>query len=110
MLLSRYVTFYKSLISSNKFSVSFLAKLSEKDNRTVLGKTLEYLCDQCEVVLENLTSQCVKKNIRYHDVPEVEQWRVPLATELLQVRSGSMSIPGFSSSEIKSFLDFTCTS
>ena len=45
MLASRYVTFYRSLISSSKLCVRVLARLFEKDQRTVLGKTLDQLCN-----------------------------------------------------------------
>ena len=49
MLVSRYITFYKTLISSSKIRVSFLSRLIENDIRTVLGRTLQSIKQQCEV-------------------------------------------------------------
>ena len=43
MLASRYVTFYRSLVTCKKFGVRFLARIQERDNRTVLARTLESL-------------------------------------------------------------------
>ena len=43
MLASRYVTFYRSLVTWKKFGVRFLARIQERDNRT-----LESLMTECE--------------------------------------------------------------
>ena len=48
MLSSRLVTFHKSLVTCNKFPVRFLAKLNEKDFRTVLGRNLQGVLDNCD--------------------------------------------------------------
>ena len=111
MLSSRYVTFYRSLILSAKLPVRFLARLYEADNRTVLGRTLATLCRLCSVTnLSSLTSQCVKNKLKYFEVPEPEEWRVDMVTELLRLRKEKLSLPEFSSEEIKNILDFVCTS
>ena len=110
MLSSRYVTFYRSLISSTKPCVRVLARLFEKDMRTVLGRTLNSLCKLSNVSdIKFLTPKCVKSNMRHFSIPEDEQWRVSPVTELLQVRKNSRSLPGFSTDEIKNMLDYICT-
>ena len=45
MLLSRLVGFYKAQSKSPKMSIRFLIGISENDQRTNLGKTLEYIRD-----------------------------------------------------------------
>ena len=110
MLCSRYVGFYKSLIQSSKLSVRILAKLSEGDQRTVLGRTLFTLCRLSNVLTSNLlTCQLVKKNVKYFDVPEAEDWRVDMVGELLKLRKETLSLPGFNPDEIQDILDYVCT-
>ena len=111
MLSSRYVTFHGSLISSNKPCVRLLARLSERDSRTVMGRTLDSLCKQCGVTdLNLLTSKHVKTKMSYFSIPEEHKWRANTVTELLQLKKKSLSLPGFSFGEIKNMLDFVCTS
>ena len=111
MLSFRYVTFYKSLISSTNLSVKLLARLCEKDMRTVLGRTLDSLCTQCHVAdLSLLSSKCVKTTMKYSCIPEDEEWRDQAVNELLMLRNESLSLPGFSMDEIKKMMDFVCTS
>ena len=47
MLSSRFVTFWRTLINSSKLCIRLLARLSEKDNRTVMGRTLNTLVREC---------------------------------------------------------------
>ena len=110
MLCARYVAFYKSLISSSKVSVRFLARLFENDGRTVLGKTLSTLRRYSNVQSnDSLTPQIVKNKVKYFEVPDSEEWRIDMLTELLQLRRDSLTRPGFSQDEIQCVLDFVCT-
>ena len=95
MLASRYVTFYKSLVNSKKFSVRFLARLQERDNRTVLGRTLEFLLTECDLPssrLDELSAQLVKRKCSYKRVPDTEAWRIPLLAELIKVRDSQLAL------------------
>ena len=88
MLASRLVSFYRGLIKSPKFSIRFLSRLAERDKRTVLGGTLEYLLKQCsveEVELEKLTPILVKKRLVYARAPLGEECRNLLAVELMSI-------------------------
>ena len=110
MLCSRYVGFYKSLINSSKVSVRILARLSERDQRTILGRTLFTLCRLSHVETpSSLTCHVVKQNIKYFDVPESELWRVGMVNELLKLKKESLFLPGFDVDETKDMLDFVCT-
>ena len=111
MLASRYVTYHRSLINSPKLCVRFLARLFERDNRTVLGKTLDMLCKLCDKEdLSLLSSNYVKSKLSYYNVPDEEMWRVETVTELLNLRDQSLYLPGFTNEEINTMLVFTCTS
>ena len=110
MLASRYVTFYKALTNSTKLSVRVLARLFETDQRTVMGRTLDMLCRQLDISdLSQLTSCIVKRKLKYSEIPEEEKWRPSTVTELLKLRSQSLSLPGFTQDEIDAMLVYTCT-
>ena len=111
MLASRLVSFHKSLVNSTKFSVRFLARLVEKDRRTVLGSTLAYLIEECKIDsgrLEELTPGVVKRKMMYACAPESELWRIQLALELQSVRDDGSSLEGFSRVEVEEMLASTC--
>ena len=111
MLSARYATFYRSLVSSTKFSVRLLVRLCEDDNRTVMGRTLDFLCRECNISDHNLLSaSLVKKYVKYFPIPDEERWRDNCVNELLQIRNDFLSLPGFSIAEINLMLDHVCTS
>ena len=113
MLASRFATFYKSLITCNKLSVRYLARLNEHDNRTLFGRTLGKLVEECNVPnddTENLTASLVKKEMKYYKVPEEEQWMIPILLELLKQREGSLEISSLTCKEISNIIDYLCIS
>ena len=112
ILMSRYIKFHKSLINSRKFTVRFLARLFEKDQRTVLGSTLNYLTKQCHLKsseLDKLSSQSLKGSMKFQTIPPDRKWVCSLATELLSTRSLLLDMPGFTQDEIETLLQFACT-
>ena len=110
MLMSRLTSFHKSLVKSPKFSLRFLARLVERDMRTGMGRTLEYLLQQRNLTsLDDLCALVVKKHLEYAVVPEAEAWRVPLALELKDVKDGKSNLGEFSHKEIEEMLVFACS-
>ena len=112
MLLSRFVKFYKGLISSPKFTVRFLARISERDMRTVLGRTLDYLTSECELErgkVESLTPLLVKRKVVYAPLPPESTWKFQLAKEVISVRDKNQVIVGFTDDELNEILTFACT-
>jgi hypothetical protein len=63
MISSMYATFHRSLVTSKKLPVRFLARLVEKDNRTVL----------VDEDLSRLSSSLIKKQMKYRDAPIGEE-------------------------------------
>ena len=111
---SRFVTFYNSLISSKKLPVRFLARICEKDLRTVLGRTLSTLLTKCQLKPEELpllNSNLVKNKLCYREVPDDELWRVSLCKEMLRIQHGNqLELPGFENEECEELLKFACVS
>ena len=111
MLASRLVTFHKSLVTSNKFPVRFLSRLNETDLRTVLGRNIRVLLDECGLQrLDQLSTNNVKKNCCYFNVPMEQQWRLPLISELLQVKNNNLNLGEYMSTEVEDMLKYLCTS
>ena len=110
MLTSQLVSFYKAQLSSPKFRMRFLEHLAVNDKRTVLGSNLERIAGECGCGIEQLTSKVVKSRLRYVNVPNDQEWRVHLASELYDIRNESRTIPGFSSDEIECMLQYVCIS
>ena len=112
MLLSRYLKFYRSLIDSPKFTVRYLARIFENDQRTVLGTTLQYLSKQCHIKKDDLykiNPQLVKSRLMFDPVPPECEWASKLAIELLAVRNNEIEVKGFTDAEIETLLEFACT-
>ena len=110
MLCRSYISFQKSLLTCDKFPVRFLASLHQNDQRTVLGRTLRKISDQCGQV-DQLPSKCqVKMQMKYYKVPVAEAWRPSLLKNLLDIRNDRAVLPGFSITEVEAMIKFVSTS
>ena len=54
LIISRYVSFYRSLIENKKFPVRFLARISDHDQPTVLGRILSTISSLCNCDIPSL--------------------------------------------------------
>ena len=89
-----------------------MARLFENDHRTVLGKTLSFLCRECGLnrhQLDKLTPGLVKNHIGFDSVLENAEWVPGMARELMRMRDAGYNLDGFSSGEIDEMLDYVCT-
>ena len=110
MLCSRYVKFYKSLVTSRKTPVRFLSKLIEHDLRTIFGRTLNKIRSECQVTsIEELTPLAVKKSMKYVRMPLDEGWKIGVLGELLEVRRNQAVLGSFDAKEIQKMIDYLCT-
>ena len=112
LLMSRYIRFYRGLLNSQKFTVRFLARLVERDHRTVMGTTLGYIAKQCAVKsteLDRLSPHGVKRCMTFESIPPDQIWVPQLAKELLSTRDSILTIQGFSDEEVDTMLKFSCT-
>ena len=108
MLCSRLVKFLEAMKSCTKGSVRYLVSLVYDDRRTLTGKTITRVADDCNVGRSVLDAKTAKELI-YHEVPAGEQWRVPLLKELLHVRSGAGIIPGLEQQEVNIMINSICS-
>ena len=92
MLCSRFVKFMESLLTSKKRSVRFLANLVKDDRRTLTGKTLSRIAQDCNMERDRLSYQGTRE-MKYWNPPEEESWRCPLLFDLLKLRDGKTVEP-----------------
>ena len=65
MLASRLIKFLGSLKTSSKLGVRFLAVISERDMRTVMGRNVSYIATETETEAAALTPGLVKSTMKY---------------------------------------------
>ena len=88
----------------------FLSKLKEQDLRTVFGKTLFRIQQECGAASQTDLSPCiVKKKMKYVEIPEDEQWKAGLLKELLLVSGNTLNIENLEQTEIRMMIDHLST-
>ena len=109
MLSSRFVTFHRTNISCKKPSIRLLSSLASSDQRTSYGRNLKNISDDCNVPIDDLTNNLVKKLMNYKSPSDDQKWRVKLVNELLAARLGMLDIP-LPDDQINDLLTFACSS
>ena len=112
LLLARYVTFVKSLLSSDAFEVRFLANLSILDMKTVLGRSIAIIRNMTNC--EDISSLCaskVKQSIKYMQIPKDEEWRLGIIKDMMTILNNTdLADSGLSKDNASDLLEFACTS
>ena len=93
----------------NKPTINMLAKMYEKDLQTVYGNNLSKIAKLCEKEIDELCPMLVKNVIGYRKVPEEEEWRIPIITEMLFARENNVEIEGLSRIDINGIINYVCT-
>ena len=108
MMCTRFVKFVETMKTCPKLSVRYLINLVCDDRRTLVGRTLDRISDECKCDRELLTS-VTTKHMRYFVPPPEEEWRIPLVLELLDARGGRADIPGIDTKEINDMIHEVCS-
>ena len=109
-LSARLVKFGESLTSSKKTSIRYMSSLCVDDRRTLLGRTLAKIANECGMLASILTPNEVKRSLQYFPVPDDHLWRVPILLELLETRSDHLFIENLTADQITYTIDYLCTS
>ena len=89
-----------------------MAQLLEKDQRSVLGRTLQYMLDYCKLQspeLFKLKSGIIKRSFAFEVTPEGFEWVPTVAHELIDIRDSNMALEVFHRDEVDEMLTFVCT-
>ena len=107
LLCTRIVKFWEMHRGGRKSSVRYLANLVYNDRRTLTGKTVTNIANDCNIERSKLNRVTVR-NVRYFPPIPGDEWKVKLLKELLDIRDGRAVVPGVSYNEIKAMIDEIC--
>ena len=110
-LMSRYVTFCRSLLQNDAFEIRFLARLCLSDKRTTLRKTLYSIADETNFNddIMNLTPEYVKKHLVYARITQDERWRISLIRDMQDFILNPTNDSGITTEEAQDILEYACT-
>ena len=108
LLVKKYVSFIEKIKKSEKKSLKLLFNLAKNDVRTVTGHNLRTIM----LLVGKNTIQDIDNRIDfdYQKLDEHEKWKINLAEELIELRSGEVEVPGLEVEEIEDILKFISTS
>ena len=93
MLLKRFLKFVNSIMKTNKPSLKFLLATVAADARTITGSNLRSILLNTGVqVVPCQTLGSYIRTKKLQQVPEGEEWKVPLLHSLLEIRSGEFKL------------------
>ena len=98
-----------TVTNNSKSAVRLLANLCKLDNRTVFGSNLRNISRDCQTDIKSLTPATVKSNMKYFPVPDEEQWRIPLLSNLVSIRTEDLLIENFENTELDNIIEYVCT-
>ena len=110
MLIKRFLSFIEHLKKSPKIVAGKLLKTIQNDTSSITGSNLRnimLLVKKTSIDNLNPTDSDI---IKYWPVEEENKWKIDIAKELLEVRSGNMELENFKSKEVQEMLSFICTS
>ena len=56
-----------------------------------------------------LTVPEVKSKVRYRELPEEEEFRIPILREMLDARNNNITVDGLSRKDMKDIIIYVCT-
>ena len=104
-LVKRFLQFYMTMSSSDKPHLKYLMNVQMNDYRSVFGRNVRNICKEAQV--DNISDVCLS-NIDYAPVPDDQNWRCALISELLEMRAGRMD-SNLTNKEIQIVLDTVAT-
>ena len=107
MMTSRLIKFWDSLRKCKKGSVRFLFNLVYNDKRTLTGKSVSRIAEDCQVEKASLNLRHTL-TLKYYPPPQGEMWRLPFLQELLDIRKGRAYVAGVRNEEIEHLINDIC--
>ena len=109
ILIQRFLGFLRKVDDSKKAALIMLKNEAINDVRSITGKNCRnimlYSGKSCiEEVL-----RCDMKNLAYHAMEVVDWWKVELISELINIRSDCIEVPGLEIEEVEKMIENVCT-
>ena len=107
--MKRFLKFCDQLRGSNKNVLKTLIKNCENDTMTRTGNNLRTIMLLTNVNSISQIKQSVLTSQSYRDIPDGEEWRVPVLKELIEARHDRSMLPEFNHDEIDHLIEIAST-
>ena len=110
VLMRRFLGFMEKICKSKKEALKMLMETARDDVRSTTGsnyRNIMLLCGKtspCQVEIEDV------HRIQYVTNDEEDQWKAGVIKEIVNIKNGFKSVPGFDSEELDQVLEYLCTS
>ena len=109
-LLRNYLGFIKRIRNSSKPVLRLLYSLASSDARTVTGTNLRNILLLTDRLQVDDLEPSLMDTIKYHQVEDIESWRIRLVMELLDIQHGDVDLPDeWSEDDLETILNLACT-
>ena len=102
------MSFIEKIKKSSKSTLKQLLDVVKDDVRLTTGHNLRTIM---MLTNKNTIEELNVGNVDfdYYKVEENDDWKVKIAKELIEIRSGDLEVPGMEVEELKEILEFICT-
>ena len=107
--MKRFLKFCDQLKESNKTVLKSMMKNCENNTTTRTGNNLRTIMLLTNVNHISQIKQSDLTSQTYRDIPDGEEWRVPLLKELIEARHDRNMLPEFTHDEIKYLIEIAST-
>ena len=108
-ILTQYVNFLQRLGKSVSKEVRLMSVIAGSDIRSVVGRNVANLKEEFNLDPWKDSSRLFKEGYNYHEVPEVDKWRLPLLKQLLGEKN-EMKVCGEDTEPISGLIESLCSS
>ena len=104
----RFLSFISMVRSSSKYALVQLLEAVVGDARCTTGSNLRNIMLMAgKNRIEELDEGDI--DIEYHEILESEAWRVDFIKEVVELKYGDLSLPGFTEEELEEIQNYLCT-
>ena len=109
VLVKRFLTFIEQIRKSNKSASKFLLETILHDTGSTTGSNLRNILLQ--TVKTDVSELCPQDayQLKYHQIPQEEQWRLPFIEDIIEAKNGQMLISNIPDSDLDEMLSVLCT-
>ena len=103
---NRFLRFVSNIASGSRKVLSTVLNIVKKDVRSVTGKNLRHINLKSNIANDGKVDVFKEP---YKAIPKDEQWRIPLAKEIIETKFGNLSL-NIAKEELDDILYFVCAS
>ena len=110
ILADRFLSFMDKIEKSSKSAIKMLREEAIKDVRSTTGANYRGIMLLAgETGIDKVNRDSIKK-VNYYEVKKEDEWKVKIATDLMDIREGISEVEGFQQKEMGNLLNSICVS